>query len=304
MSNKKINLLILDDSEDDRQYYKRLLRYNKDINKILEAESVDAALEIYRNHRVDCALIDYRLPGDDGIDFIKKLNKSPHDYTPIIMITGYGNERIAVDAMKAGAADYLPKSGLSEEILSKTIAHIMDKGTLLNRLKEKTIALELIATTDYLTGLMNRRAFRTEVKKCLAEARRNNALLCFLFIDLDDFKRINDIFTHEIGDKLLALAASRLKRNMREEDILCRFGGDEFIAVAKINEPIEATSIAKKIIATLSKQYNINSQTFYISASIGIAYSATNKSLDTSLHEADLALHKAKQDGKSKFAIL
>ena len=124
MDEKKIILLIIDDSEDDRQLYKRLLRKNERIHTILEATTAQEGLEAYKSTNIDCILIDYKLPGTNGINFIEKINRIDHPFVPIIMLTGYGSEEVAVNAMKAGATDYLSKNDLSAHLLNKTIDHV------------------------------------------------------------------------------------------------------------------------------------------------------------------------------------
>ena len=222
MDTQKLTLLVVDDSEDDRQLYRRLLRRNVHIGTILEADNVKQGLALYHTKHIDCALVDYKLPGDTGLDFIQEAHKLPHPFVPIIMLTGHGSEKIAVEAMKAGATDYLTKDELAEQLLNRTIEHVIEKSKLIAEINKKTMALELMATTDSLTGLMNRRAFQVEAKKRLSDARRHNYQLAVLFIDLDDFKQVNDAHGHELGDRLLTLASEGLKRCLREEDIICR----------------------------------------------------------------------------------
>lgn len=303
MEEQKITLLMIEDSKDDRTLYKRWLSKNKQIGTILEATDVQTGLNLYAKNAIDCILIDYQLPGDNGIDFIQKLNGLAQPFVPLIMLTGHGSEQIAVEAMKAGATDYLTKDELSEQLLSKTIQHVLEKSKLVLALKEKTLALELMATTDSLTGLLNRYAFQKETQKRLSAARRHDQKIAVLFMDLDGFKLINDSFGHEIGDRLLSLAASRLASSLREEDILCRFGGDEFIAMVSVYLNSDAEEIARKIIQLLSAPYDIEGRTLQINACIGIAYRHGNEDANDLIHEADLALYEAKRNGKGRYFV-
>ena len=165
------------------------------------------------------------------------------------------------------------------------------------------MALEFMATTDNLTGLLNRHAFQKEGKKRFSLARRYDQKLVVLFIDLDDFKIINDQFDHEVGDRLLVLAAERLARGFREEDLVCRFGGDEFVAICRVYFFSDVEQIAKKIISLLAAPYDIEAQSLSVNACIGIACRHANEELDDLIHEADIALYAAKRMGKGKYYI-
>ena len=300
MSDKK-TLLIIDDNKNDRELYKRIL--NKNYN-ILEADNVQHGLTLYCDINIDCVLLDYRLDGDTGIAFIELINKLPHPFVPIIMLTGHGDEHVAVETMKAGATDYLIKDGLTEQRLTKAINQALERSLLIKQLREKTLELELMATTDSLTGLSNRRVFWRESKKRLAEAKRHHQTLAFLYIDLDDFKYVNDTYGHEAGDELLSLVAEKLKACLREEDFICRMGGDEFIVVAPwIQHDDDAPTMAKKIIKALSKPFIMAEKVMHISTCIGIAYSHDKKTIEKLLQEADLALYEAKRSGKGKYVV-
>lgn len=305
MEEKKITLLVIDDNQVDRETYKRFLYNNKRIGKILEADTVQKGLELYRTHTIDCVLLDYMLPGENGIKFIEKaalLNSTPI-YVPLIMLTGQGNEKVAVNAMKAGAIDYLTKDELSEQLLCKTIEHVLEKSKLVQELKEKTIALERLATTDSLTGLLNRYAFQKEAQKRLSIAKRYDHRMAVLFIDLDGFKRINDTYSHEMGDRLLSLVSTRLLHSLREEDIICRFGGDEFVVVTRVHLDEDTVDIAKKLIKLISEPYDMEGKLLRISACIGIACRHANESMDDLIHAADLALYRAKRQGEGNYFI-
>ena len=304
MGDTKLTILVIDDSIDDRELYKRLLRKNTHIATILDANDVKQGLALYHTQHIDCALVDYKLFGDTGLDFIKKVHKLAPPFLPIIMLTGQGNEKIAVEAMKTGATDYLTKDTLTEQLLNSTIKHVIEKNKLITECNKKTKALEFMATTDSLTGLMNRRTFQMDAKKRLSDAKRQKYTCAILFIDLDDFKRINDTHGHKIGDRLLTLVSAGLLLCLREEDIVCRYGGDEFVVIAgRIQDNSNAPDIAKKIISLLSKRYTIDGITLQISASIGIAYSHPSKNIDLLIQEADLALYEAKRRGKGKYVV-
>ncbi len=161
--------------------------------------------------------------------------------------------------------------------------------------KAEELRMESIASSDPLTGVLNRRGFEREAAKCLAESN-DDATGALLFIDLNEFKQINDSHGHEVGDQLLTIAAQRLKTSMRSCDIIGRPGGDEFVAlVPDVNEEV-AEKLAKRLANSLDQPYLIGPDTLECSSSIGLAIYPTNANTLTGLmRAADQAMYKAKE---------
>jgi diguanylate cyclase (GGDEF)-like protein len=159
-----------------------------------------------------------------------------------------------------------------------------------------------MARHDILTGLPNRLHFRERAEEALPLLRRGEdfAVLC---IDLDHFKEVNDTLGHPSGDKLLKLVADRLRQNVRETDILARLGGDEFAVVqSMLQQPEEVTVLAARIIEVLSEPYEVDGQEVVVGASIGIAIApGDGDDPDELLKNADMALYRAKADGRGMF---
>ena len=157
------------------------------------------------------------------------------------------------------------------------------------------------ATHDVLTGLGNRAMFEDYLRHDVELARRHQQLLAVLFIDLDEFKPINDTLGHGIGDQVLIHVARRLEEAIRPSDTLCRFGGDEFVLLLPdLESPQQAEDIAQRLLTALGQPYRIERHELYLSASIGIAL---NEQLLTQpeelLQQADMAMYKAKQQGRN-----
>lgn len=160
-----------------------------------------------------------------------------------------------------------------------------------------------LARFDELTGLPNRVNFRDEIEHLLAH---NVAQLsALLFIDLDQFKQVNDTLGHPCGDQLLCAVAERLRAMLRPEDFVARFGGDEFVVFQQnIKSPDEAAGLARRIVDHLSERYKIDNHLVEIGASVGIAMTAPKAiSADTLLKNADMALYRAKADGRGTFCF-
>jgi len=159
------------------------------------------------------------------------------------------------------------------------------------------------ALHDSLTDLPNRMLFMDHLNLELAETRRNRKMLAVMFLDLDNFKNINDTLGHSIGDKLLKEVASRLKTCMRETDTIARIGGDEFnILLADISHADDAVPIAKKIMSLFKDPFKIDDRELYITASIGISICPNDgESAETLLKNADIAMYHAKEQGRNNY---
>ena len=171
--------------------------------------------------------------------------------------------------------------------------------------EQKTKELENIAMYDLLTGLPNRNMLNYQLRKSLANIARHKSGVAVLFLDLDDFKKVNDSNGHNIGDKLLIQAAERVRVSVGELDLASRFGGDEFVIVlSHLNGVDEAIEVAEKVLLQFKESIKLGSNIFYVSTSIGIAYteSATEKSDDLISH-ADIAMYEAKDNGGGQYHI-
>ena len=160
--------------------------------------------------------------------------------------------------------------------------------------KAKERKMESIATSDPLTGVLNRRGFERDAAQRLTDSD-DEATGALLFIDLNEFKGINDKFGHEVGDQLLKIAAARLGRSLRSCDIIGRPGGDEFVALVPDVDSEVADRLAKRLTKALEKPYNIGRRKLSCAASIGLALYPKNASTLTGLlREADQAMYRAK----------
>lgn len=160
--------------------------------------------------------------------------------------------------------------------------------------KAKERHMESMALSDPLTGVLNRRGFERDASMRLTESA-DDAKGALLFIDLNDFKVINDCHGHEIGDQLLTIAARRLKMSLRSCDIIGRPGGDEFVALVPDVEPDVADRLAKRLANALEEVYVIGQETLHCTASIGLALYPRNANTLTGLmREADQAMYRAK----------
>jgi diguanylate cyclase (GGDEF)-like protein len=178
------------------------------------------------------------------------------------------------------------------------------QGILLDITLQKELEQQLAyqAFHDPLTDLPNRALFADRLQHALARAERHHGLLAVLFIDLDDFKVVNDSLGHEAGDELLRVVATRLHASLRAGDTAARFGGDEFtVLLEDLVQPEETAIVATRLVAELATPVTVREREFVISASVGIALSYDGDlPADELLRQADVAMYRAKAAGKGR----
>lgn len=164
-------------------------------------------------------------------------------------------------------------------------------------------ALSWQATHDPLTKLPNRVLLKSDLEQALDKAIVNETMLTLLFIDLDDFKPVNDLFGHYIGDKVLVIIAQRLKNAVRNNDTVARLGGDEFvITLISGSDEDEITAALKRIMAAIAEPIQVPGSSISLSASIGVtSYPFDNSDADTLLRHADQAMYAAKEKGRNQY---
>ncbi|MCK9419031.1 MAG: diguanylate cyclase [Nitrospirae bacterium] len=393
------------------------------------ASNGEDGLKMVEAARYDVLLIDYYMPVRGGIDVIRALALKGK-FPPVIMVTGEGNEEVAVEALKLGAADYIVKDvdmkylELLPAVISQVLykqqliddgrrmeeavresearyrklvelspdgisIHAGDKFVFINPagarilgashpgqiigmsaldvvhpdfremvktrmeqlenevdmvpwIEEKYVRLdggvidvevagikfvyqgkhavqrlfkditerkrvekrlEHLALYDTLTGLPNRMLFFDRMNQLLALARRNQYVLALLYMDLDNFKHINDTFGHEVGDLVLTETSKRMTSCTRTSDTVARMGGDEFIGIcARIAAPGDAAVVARKIITAVARPFLTKGLELSMGVSIGISiYPLDGDDAETLLNKADAAMYKIKEGGKGGF---
>ncbi len=168
--------------------------------------------------------------------------------------------------------------------------------------KEQQKKLEMMAHYDVLTQLPNRVLLADRLSQAIAHCKRYKAPLAICFVDLDNFKPVNDTYGHNAGDQLLIEVAERIKTKIREEDTVSRLGGDEFvILLGGLNIPTQYEQLLKRLLTIISLPYLIDDQLIRISASIGYTvYPMDNADADTLIRHADQAMYKAKLRGRNQ----
>lgn len=259
----------------------------------------------------DLILTDYNLPDGSGMEVLADVQS--RCTTPVIMVTGENVGHIAAEAIRKGATDYVVKVGdylfTIALVIEKNLtvaALIKEKEDLRRQLEEKNTQLELMAATDGLTGLYNRRHFSRVLDQLFAESQRYDKDLACVMIDLDGYKQVNDTLGHQVGDQLLVMAGKVISANMRRMDVGARYGGDEFVLLLPQASAEEAANAATRI----REEFAQASGTYLnraggITMSVGVASLKNNAAarVEQLVAQADGALYAAKAGGRNRVMI-
>lgn len=163
--------------------------------------------------------------------------------------------------------------------------------------------IQYMAFYDGLTRLPNRQFFEMYIRQ-LMKTSNSNSPFYLVFLDLDGFKEINDTHGHETGDTLLKHVAKRLRQNLRREDFVARFGGDEFVIILDFHENQDLDFILHRMISLIAKPYTFNRLTMKINASLGVAqYPASGQSMEDLMKKADKAMYMSKSKGSNLYTL-
>ncbi|MBP9087049.1 MAG: EAL domain-containing protein [Kofleriaceae bacterium] len=293
MNVSPIHVLLVDDDEDDFLLVKRYCaQFQGRAATVTWCSSFDSGLAALANGSPDVVLVDYRLGGRTGVDLLREAAGLCR--APFIILTGQGGRETDVEAMQAGAADYLVKGEISSAILERVIRYSMER----RRSEER---LNHLAMYDTLTGLANRALFQDRLARELLHAQRTQHSVGLLFLDLDRFKTINDSLGHGAGDELLRQVAARLTTVSRKTDTVARLGGDEFVIILGELKDVElADAIANRVREVFDAPFDLDGEPAHVSASIGLTvYPRDTVDQESLVKNADLAMYSAKQSGRN-----
>lgn len=249
-------------------------------------------------------------------EFFERFNLNAYNYfSQIDKVIKKGNKSADIIAqLKADSKQAL--SGEFESIDDKYYSYRslpqLKNGQLIGRVfcirdisveKEHEEIIHFQAYHDALTGLANRQLFMDRLEHSLTLARRDDSMTAVLFLDLDNFKRVNDTEGHKGGDELLIKMVERINHRLREQDTLARIGGDEFVILVElVKSKNNIENLCEALLETISKEFIINGRPQYVSSSIGIAlYPQDGITPDSLLSNADMAMYDAKNNGKNAY---
>ena len=297
-ANDTLQVLLIEDDPRDALVFSNLVEsYAPDDFQIVHVQNLEAGLTQLKSTLFDAIVLDINLPRHSGTRSVELITQTGA-IAPIICISGSTDENTAFDMIKAGAQDFISKMEMSPEQTVRTIKYsIFRKATERN--------LNILAQYDSLTGLPNRRLFDDRLEHAFANATRNKSGLALMFIDLDEFKSINDSYGHAAGDALLKIASERLINCVRDSDTVARIGGDEFVVLLEGAVDEEgAEVVADKILRTVGEPIDLFGNKVLATTSIGIAiYPVSAKTKNLLVSRADEAMYRAKSAGKNSCVV-
>lgn len=255
------------------------------------ATSVHSAVDKLADRPYDTVLLDLGLPDAQELEALNSLVGAAPDL-PLVILTGTENEVLALQAVKGGAQDYLIKGQATPELLVRAIRYAIER-------KQSEMHIRHLAYYDPLTQLPNRRLLIEHLGHALKRAARADSIVGAFFIDVDNFKQINDAFGHAIGDMVLTQLAGRLSKALRSSDTLGRLSGDEFVAIVEASEVRELALVAESLQRSVKMPFATAHGELFVTLSIGVSsFPADGEEVGELLRNADHAMYRAKAQGR------
>jgi two-component system, cell cycle response regulator len=288
------SILIVDDQESNVSLLEQLLSA-AGYTHVTSTMNPRGVCAMHRENNYDLILLDLQMAGMDGFQVMVGLKTSQSaSYLPVIVLTAEPEHKLR--ALQAGAKDFISKPFDLIEVKTR-IHNMLEVRLLYKELENSNKVLEQKALHDSTTGLPNRDLFNDRLAHAIAMAKRHAWTLAVMFLDLDRFKSINDTHGHAVGDKVLQEVAKRLSGHARDEDTVCRNGGDEFLYLLINPQGSEnIRRIADTLLQTISQPIDAGDLKPIIKASIGIAvYPDDGTTGEQLIRNADAAMYRAKE---------
>jgi diguanylate cyclase (GGDEF)-like protein len=295
-----VKILIADDDPVSRRLLEGMLRrLGHDVVAVEDGARASAVLLAPDGPRI--AILDWMMPGIDGLDVCRRVRQRSSPYTWILLLTSRDSRSDMLAGLDAGADDFLvkPCDALELRVRLRSGERII---ALQQHLLETQEALKFEAAHDRLTGLSNRGSILDQLERDLSRSRRKKEPLSVMLADLDHFKRINDEYGHAAGDKVLSEVGARMRTVLRVYDTVGRYGGEEFLMVLPDADPEGALEAGERVRAAIrGAPIHDQGREIWVSASFGAASTSTfGFSADALIRAADDALYKAKAQGRDR----
>lgn len=293
--NKDTTVLVADDSKTIRNHIRSQLQ--KMLFTVIEAENgIEAKEALESNSNIGLLITDYNMPKMNGIELIRSIRrKHSRDEFPIIGLSSSMDDTLSAQFIKYGANDFLVMPFIHEEFQWR-ILKTMEQVSLFCKIRES-------ANRDYLTKLYNRRYFYSIAEKRFAKIKSNCELLYIVLIDIDYFKKVNDVYGHDSGDAILVQLAIVMKLAFKNH-LIARFGGEEFILLLHNVDKKECAVMLESFRRLVeSTPLKTPDGTLSITVSMGVAEQTNIIKLDGLISIADSALYNAKESGRNKIVF-
>jgi diguanylate cyclase (GGDEF)-like protein len=290
-------ILVVDDSPESAD----LLRgwYRGQPFEIVDATSGEEALRLVAEAPPDLILLDLRMPGMDGLTVARRLKEDPRSAgIPIILLTACRDTDAKVEAFNIGADDYVTKPFEVEEVAARVRTALL-RSDHMSDLRKR-------ALMDDKTGLYGFREFQRRLHEEWQRAARYATMLSLVFLDLDDFKRVNDTLGHQVGDEVLIQFAALVAGGARANDVAARYGGEEFAVILPHTDGAMGRRVAERIVRAVRDTIFLEDRwPTRITVSAGVATYVPGgpiDSVDALVRAADMALYRAKDAGRDRVA--
>lgn len=269
------------------------------------------ALEALELDLPDLILLDVMMPELDGYEVCRRIRANPLWLElPIIFITAKSTSQDIILGFEVGGNDYVTKPYNEAELLARVRNQLelkRTRDTLVARNAEMEILIARLAVasaTDALTGLLNRRAMTERFNEEIARFQRHKRPFAIAMADIDHFKRVNDTCGHDCGDKVLIRVAERLKQQLRQEDQVARWGGEEFLLLLTECGPDGAYALAERIrMSVAQSDITYDDKSLHISITLGLVSFEVGMTLEEAVRQADEALYAGKQKGRNQVYV-
>lgn len=302
MPQAPIRILIAEDDESLRQL---LVRYLSSLGHDVDAvPDGTAAVSALGGTRYDVVVTDVIMPGHDGLEVLRAAKEFDR-LTEVIVLTGAPDLSTAVKALREGDAyDYIVKPFPNVEILRATVERAAERRVLRQQVDRLQRELQRHATTDGLTGALNRRAFFELGEREFARAARHHEPLSLAMVDVDRFKNIEEQFGPASGDAVVTRLAQVIHEQMRTEDLVGRYWADKFVCLMPATAPDDALRVAERIRGGLAgSDLQVGDARIPVRISAGVAARQdADRSLDTLVRRAERALRRSKDQGGNRVA--
>lgn len=309
IDNAQVKILIVDDTPENLEIAGSIL--SREHYDIYIADSGPMALELVNHNVFDLILLDIMMPGLDGFATCERLKQLPTGRsTPVIFLSARAEIDSVVKGFEIGGVDYVRKPFNPVELTARVRTHV-EVRKFREQLEIKNLELERalayarsLARTDELTGLLNRREINALIEYEIVRAERNKHEFSIIMADIDYFKSVNDVHGHLVGDMVLREIARLLSQNVRAQDFVARWGGEELMLLLPETPPEEAFELANRLrLAIGSFPFSGDGKIFYATMSFGVAGHASGMTLNTLIDKADKALYQGKNSGRNKVVL-
>jgi len=295
-----VNILIADDDPISRRLLEATLsEWGYDV--LVTSDGSEAWEAMQQQEAPDLVISDWMMPNMDGLELCRKIRQMEKTgYIYFIILTAKGRKEDVIEGLEAGADDFLIKPFDREELKCRT------------RIGERIIELEQrmlkLATIDFLTGVLNRRAFFERIEQEINRSLRENTSLSLILTDIDYFKKVNDRYGHQSGDMVLQGFTGQLLNSSRPYDFVGRYGGEEFVICLPGADISQSMSVAERMRSKVEEMKVMlpdGSQSIRITASFGVTsfLMGSKEKTDSLIKRVDNALYKAKNEGRNRVCM-